>query len=263
MAITKMTAGGIPRTSVDGAILTIGAQGQAIMRPGQTNRAKQGSGTAGKGAKTVAGTTRATEPGATAGFPGAGPSSSGFQQTDALITSLDATYDALPDKTPWITYAAFRGGNWQLCANCQPDAGPKKLYRQYNWNNALAGLPLAAAPVDPTETISIAVLELQYWNNGPLGGPNAQFTLTPGDYLIVATAQLGMTVGNPQMTNILGDNGTTLLPSDFEFAAIQQIMFAAFPAPTPGTNLRNITMCMASQTGAPMMKCSTILDWEV
>lgn len=74
-----------------------------------------------------------------------------FGGMDQNITMLDATYDQNVNQAPWETYANNINGAWQLCANCQPGAGGKKLFRQVNFNRQLIGLPVNLTPDNDTE----------------------------------------------------------------------------------------------------------------
>jgi hypothetical protein len=78
-------------------------------------------------------------------------SSPGFQQLDQIIRSLDALYDLLPIQEIWDAYSGNISPEWNLCANCQPDQSGKKLFRQYNFNRRLIGLPTVELPIDDTE----------------------------------------------------------------------------------------------------------------
>jgi hypothetical protein len=124
--------------------------------------------------------------------------SPGFQTIDALIRSLDAQYDLLADKTPWVTYAATINGEWQLCANCQPESSGKKLFRQYNFNRQSIGLSVATVPVDGTEFCHSGGTGWRLYSTLPLG----QFFSTT-DYVQVPGAWCMMQVGSTWTNPVL------------------------------------------------------------
>lgn len=171
MAIFAAGAGYVQPVVHEGIMFSVGAQGQLVAGPSTTNRLD---------------TTQRTVPAASAPNPS-------FSQLDNEITSLDASYDLLTDKSPWVAYAAAIAGLWRLCANCQPDAAGKKLYRQYNWNRSLIGLPRVTAPVDGT-AYGPAVPAIAEYN--PLGLPIGTLGFTqcssPHAYYLVVQNGLGL-----------------------------------------------------------------------
>lgn len=126
MAIMNLKPGVPPRTSANGLRINPGSTGSTTAQTATTNR-------------------KPTAAAKQTGQPSPTPT---FSPVDNLVTSLDAQYELLADKTPWIAYAAAIAGEWALCANCAPAASPKKLFRQYNFNRALQGLPSVIAPPD-------------------------------------------------------------------------------------------------------------------
>ena len=163
MAIYKPSAGGVPRTSLPGVTLTIGGSGQPVMWTPTTNRMKP---------------------------------TPAFSQLDSLILALDASYDALANKAPWLTYAANIAGSWQLCANCEPGSSGKKLYRQYNFNRSLLGLSPVSAPISLSESSDIHFVNLAI----VLFPPWAQYIIVSIDGQPTAsliTAQVGAVLTNP------------------------------------------------------------------
>jgi hypothetical protein len=159
MAIfTGGTASAQPQVQA-GMNFTVGAQGQGVVNQSNNNRMKP---------------------------------TPAFAALDAQILSLDAMYEQLSDKSPWVTYAANIGGLWQLCANCEPDAGPKKLYRQYNFNRSILGLPSVSAPIDDTEWAHASDFSIGY---EPSTGAPSDCTFLANyfseqDYYLLQTGQV-------------------------------------------------------------------------
>jgi hypothetical protein len=124
-------------------------------------------------------------------------SSASFLNLNQAIVNLDAGYELLPDKTPWVLYAVAIAGQWQLCANCAPDAGGKKLYRQYNFNRGLISLPVISVPIDPTATAASTALNIFVET---LDG-GATYTVTidgiPPIVPCYVVANVGRSLGNP------------------------------------------------------------------
>lgn len=251
-----MTAGGIPRTSVNGAILTIGAQGQPIMRLAQNNRAKTGPGTRGKASQIGVGSTRTASGTSGSGFAGSGPSSTGFQMLDASIFNLDASFEQLTatQKTAWENYATKIAGEWELCANCAPSTAGKKLYRQYNFTRASLGLTPLSAPVSGTEFQARRVTSLNLDQSMILGPTSASYTMSPGSQNVTATFQFGRALGNPTFTFSSARAGIGLLPGAPEFAQIVTVVLEGIPNPTPGPNNAGVKACSATSNGAPGLR---------
>jgi hypothetical protein len=60
----------------------------------------------------------------------------------------------MSSQAEWQVYAANIEGEWSLCANCEPGASGKKLFRQYNFNRMLIGLPIVDSPINNTEFVN-------------------------------------------------------------------------------------------------------------
>lgn len=129
-----------------------------------------------------------------------GVSGPSFTALDNRITTLDNDFELLPDKSPWVTYAANIAGDWSLCANCQPDSGAKKLYRQYNFNRGLMGLPDVSAPIDDTEHSAMVSLVVglkgyppdtgAFWESGNQPLPTMTITAVIGNGLANPSTEL-------------------------------------------------------------------------
>lgn len=119
----------------------------------------------------------------------------------------------MSSKAEWETYAANIDGLWQLCANCQPDSSAKKLFRQYNYNRTILGLPIALSPIDNTEWCG----DTQLQPNFDFTDPASPFLLMTGStdglpsYLIV---QAGSVMTNPFFYIPDGLPGNTYFPGD-------------------------------------------------
>jgi len=165
MAIYKPSAGGVPRGSLPGATLTVGGGGQPVMWTPTSNRLVP---------------------------------TPAFALLDQLILSLDAQFDALPDQAPWFTYAAAIADHWQLCANCNPASTGKKLFRQYNFNRHIIGLPPVAAPASYSETSDIAYIEMSLVIIPPAGS-YIIISTDPQPTACLVTAQVGAVLSNPSI----------------------------------------------------------------
>lgn len=186
-------------------MITIGSTGGPIAIPATNNRTLKGGGSVPRAqtSKEVLGATQTIQ-------------SAQFQTLDASILNLDAQYDALADQTPWEGYAANITGEWNLCANCEPDAGGKKLYRQYNFNRRILGLPVVDVPINDTEhcpsgnwSFAIIGTEDGFFNNG--------FNPVDTYYLI----NVGKAMGNPLLLLTAADIPATFPPGSplYDFMA--------------------------------------------
>jgi len=138
MATFNPASGFSQGSVIDGALYTL--------PPGLTPRMKTATNNRGRGVVT--------------GIQKGAKNISRFSQIDALITSLDATYEQLSNQADWISYAVAIAGDWDLCANCNPGSSGKKLFRQYNFNRELLGLAWVTAPIDPTEAAHASFVEV-------------------------------------------------------------------------------------------------------
>lgn len=132
-------------------------------------------------------------------------SGSSFKMLDTAIVNLDASFETLPDKTPWAAYAAAIEGEWQLCANCMPDGGAKKLYRQYNFNRQRISLPVVSTPTDDTEVCDAFLIGFRYDGTG--GGLLCSWECSPPplqDFWCVAS--VGKSLTNPLIFLPKADN---------------------------------------------------------
>lgn len=228
MAIINPASGVNPKKVIDGVMFTTSSTGSVQAVTSTTNRIH--------GAKT--------------GWYKGSANQSQFSALDNLVTSLDAAFDALPDKSPWVTYAANIAGDWDLCANCQPDDGAKKLYRQYNFNRTLLGLTNTAAPVDNSEFYSDALNAVTLFTGG---GFDVVIWRTNQDPQEVGTvfASVGHSLSNPSVT-IPGDPANMLyFPGDpqyiWSYAVAAALGYAGQQVPE-GTQFPT---CYTTPNGAP------------
>lgn len=203
-------------------------------------------------------------PGSTTGISKGGTNTSQFSAMDALVSSLDAQYEMLPDKTPWVNYAANIDGNWQLCASCQPDSSGKKLFRQYNFNRSILGLSTVTVPIDDTEFAADLGLDATW----------QQFQFVPGSYVLPVAhpntdstfliAQIGKNLGNPILEwksaydSIFNYSG----PAYDWLTSIS--LFLAGPFPDFGSDFVTWPYCTSTANGAPGLKsiCSLLRSRE-
>lgn len=228
MAIFIPGALPIDRTVTGTTMLTIGAQGSNVATPATTNRKRPGRITYRNGIAKVG----------------------GFTALDNLIVSLDAFYDALPDDSAWVTYATNIAGNWQLCANCQPDAAAKKLYRQYNFNRFLLGLTRADVPIDNTEFCEnrFGNVEQNYQAVPPWVNMNVDPTL---GFPFYAVANVGLALLNPlgEITAAAGAGNVNAPSPEYSFA--DAVTTALGLAASPGSHSGNAVTCFFMPSGAP------------
>jgi hypothetical protein len=245
MAIIQTTGGTVDRSVIGSTMITIGAQTQQIARTTTNNRKGTNAGTAAKSTPVTIGTTRALAPSSGSGKQlGSRPSQS-YQMLDAGILALDAQYEQLTNKSAWEDFAAEIAGQWQLCANCMPDAAGKKLYRQVTFNRQLLGLPFTSDP----STLSVPQDEYDVALTNQISGPGPYFvfmhaptTILPS-YLIV---QLGLASSNPLLyldNNLV--NYAILPPSSIYY------QWSVLTAPGP------VRACLMNEDGVPCLN-STI-----
>lgn len=173
-----------------------------------------------------------------------------FKSLDNLIVVLDNSFDHLANKTPWTIYASNIAGAWALCANCQPDFGAKKLFRQYNFNRSLVGLGVASVPVDDTEVCDAVPSNLVIDTTGiaPTATLNGG-SMTFGAYFAVASS--GLSLSNP-----LAALNTVLFGVPQPLGSVvyswgDQVMTLAGIASLPGVNFIDVWVCVFNPDGAP------------
>ena len=221
-----------------GGMLTVGAQGSRIITPPTNNRSRGGHGYRG----------------------GQSPGQPGFANIDALILHLDALFDALPNQADWTTYAANITGEWSLCANCDPGASGKKLFRQYNFNRFQLGLPITTTPVSNVEFADAGL-------NSVFGDSEPPPPFSAGGTGGIQTQPIWYTF----QTNAQLANPTILIPpalgfwnwasTDPAYTFFLNLVTAQFGA-TPGSvSSGPITACTMTTTGAPGLRYAIMFDW--
>lgn len=196
MAIAPASSAPNPQV-INNTLITVPANGNAVNLQASNNNRAPGLGPA-RIAQTGAGVPAKNSRGS--GKRGTlskvGIAGAGFTTLDSSIRALDAAFEALPDKSPWITYALNINGEWGLCATCQPDFGAKKLYRQYNFNRQILGLASVDAPIDNTEFCDESYDTFDVDIRSPGGSmlcDNSSGTLTG----VVVMASCGQSMLNP------------------------------------------------------------------
>lgn len=153
-------------------------------------------------------------------------------------------------KQEWIDYNANIAGQWDLCANCEPGKGGKKLFRQYNFNRTLSGLAVVTSPIDNHEVKTSAITAFNFAaasspQFAEFGGSTA--TMTP----TWVCAQVGAVMSNPLKRFTAFPNGTHFLAGSPEFEWLLGV-WQRYGIPTAsGSNLTQIPMCVWSDNGAP------------
>lgn len=195
---------------VNNTLYTVPDNGNAIVAQMANNNRAPGV----PGAGAVPGTAGAPRrsrrgSGRSKGGRGLGVSGPAFTALDQRIVALDQNYTLLVDKDPWVDYAFNIAGEWSLCANCQPDGGAKKLYRQYNFWRGLIDLPDIDAPVDDSATGNVGGIFFVYTDTPALQVCSIGITSIPpsGRWLF---GQVGQAMGNPQIHTSPGDYGIDL-----------------------------------------------------
>jgi hypothetical protein len=225
---------------LDGIKYEIEAGKSSVMQKANSNR--------GTKKKTAA---KATE--AYSGSPSNpnGQSSAGFQTMDALIRSLDAQYDALPNEADWELYAANIENEWSLCANCRGDGSGKKLFRQFNFYRSLLGLGTITVPLD-NEAIGPSGNCDASGIYTPLGGwvfPSGQFVVYGAPATMIA--QVGLTLRNPLVTGITDEIGP-FIPGTQEYSFWLAVVEAYWPTlPAEGMYSMTSTVCICDSLGTP------------
>jgi hypothetical protein len=256
-----------------GALITVPANGNALrMQMANTNRSK---GTPGQNAilrakeglrpkqpSKTAPQAKTKQAASTKGTKGKrGVAGSPFTMLDSTIVELDNTYDLLPDKTPWVTYATKIAGEWSLCANCQPDSGAKKLFRQYNFNRQLIGLPVASAPVDDTEVCDAIVSNGNWYPNAL---PTAMsvidaFSSKPSFYVV---ATIGQALANPFIIFLTADSGVVQPVPNLYSAWLQEVMTALGIFGSATSTVGNAAVCVFTASGAPGIRNTCYFAWD-
>lgn len=218
MAIYTPTAGGIPRAVVDGVMQSVGGQGQPVITTANNNRVNP---------------------------------TPQFSAMDQVILSLDALYDSLPNQAAWVAYALAMTGQWDLCANCQPDASAKKIFRQLNfWRQVVQ---LATVTVPPAVPLGgdppaiwveyYAVLSTGYSLISLLGGPDYS------DFQLIG--QIGLALGNPIYDGPYGA-GPSWFPGDpFYIWWVEILNGLGFDLTTPQVEVATVGVCCCHPDGQP------------
>lgn len=254
MTATTSTPDAIVRQGLINLTLTAGAQQQQVLKASMNNRKNSGGGVRKSATTKQSGSTR-TNGTSTTGRPNhkgsqRGSASQGFQSLDQQIFHLDASYDLLPDKTPWETYEANIGAEWELCASCAPGVRPKKLFRQYNLNRSTIGIPAVTIPIDITEVCHIVVTAIELTN---LSG--VFVAVLRGDMFGDATGYLfpriGLVGGNPLLevtaATFIGNYPIGSNEYNFCAAVVNQI----FPGMPSGVSVTDAPVCVFTPNGAP------------
>ena len=180
-----------------------------------------------------------------------------FSELDNLITSLDATFETDADQPSWVTYAAAIENEWNLCANCQPDSGAKKLFRQYNFNRRLLGLTIqlvapSGAPFADVGDIGV------FWVIDDSTGDNfvsVDFDVSGNnDWLCI---QIGKRLANPLFQLDPAINGV-----DFSSGPVYdfwtQLYLSCRSVPPAGSDDElDLFACVFTTDGAPGLKSGT------
>lgn len=247
MAIIKTTSPGLLRTAAGATILTVGPQGQQVMRAPTTNKANNGPGVMRKASAVKGGTTRSNKLN-----QGTGNTSTQFQSLNNSITQLDAAYELLTpaQQGEWITYAANIAGEWGLCANCQPDSAAKKLYRQYNFNRQAIGAGTVNVPIDATE-ICDGQFGNCYWQQAGLSSFVSYQGTAPTALTMWVMVTTGQAKGNVVVPVSQAAFLTNSLPGTADYNSFVTIANAlGWPTPPP-SSVAFPQCCYFTTNGAP------------
>lgn len=240
MAIFTPGAGYVQPIVLAGTMLSIGAQKQPVATTATSNRKRPRRVTMRTGVGTV----------------------SGFTNLDNTILQLDARFDLLPNQLDWINYATDIAGDWSLCANCAPDAGAKKLFRQYNVNRQMMLLPWVDTPDVSATAQENEIVDLNFRINDP-GLGTVAIVHTAGDpintFMIV---NVGHGLGNPCCTVTPADNGNPE-SSGAVFDTVSAAAKAVFPSLAPGTSaVQLVWICEAGADGSPSLRHQVLFNLD-
>jgi hypothetical protein len=238
MAIVTPTGGTLNPAVVGTTMLFIGAQTQPVATTATNNRKRP------KGKSYEMGSTNIA----------------GFTPMDNLILTLDAQYDLLPNKTPWVDYALTITGDWQLCANCQPESSGKKLFRQYNFNRTLLNLPVVNAPIDPTAWCDPRGMTIHWFINflGSITTMTVSNPNGPGD--VWCFIQNNKQRANPQY-DWLASTLPTQNPGSPFYVWWAALIPAFIPLPPANSSTSGqIPMCVSGTDGQPGVRYSMTVD---
>lgn len=231
MAIVQLRVAGVLNKVIDGILYTSPPGTPLRMQKANNNRSHSKNSVA----KAISG------------------SSSYFQNLDAQITNLDGQYDMLRNQIDWVTYAGNITGEWQLCANCQPDSSGKKLYRQYNFNRSASGLPEISTPVSNTAYSAPMTFQVT-WNYPGIGtGDNIDFSITAHPHPQWIQTQLGIGSTNPVF---FFDGSTTgvFFPGSPQYDYFVGNWVKRFGHPSAGFAEFTFQTCVWDANGAPGLK---------
>jgi hypothetical protein len=251
MAIIKQPGISPLRAVVGSTMLTVGAQGSPVAMPATNNRARL-----------TGGTSRSTKAKLGRSYPAGVADVPGFTPLDNQIRYLDAQFDNLPNQADWNAVAAAFAGLWGLCANCQPDAGGKKLYRQVQMNRSLVGLPPIGTPPTPSAGFVPGVSSAQ-WINQPSvpGNNNASVTLDELGTDVWVVAVIGLALANPIAFVASSESGTSFPPGTDIFKLVSQtITVKAAPAPISAGDFEN-QVCTFDVNGFPGLPEQADFNW--
>lgn len=175
-----------------------------------------------------------------------------YQSTDQTVVNIDASYDALPDKTPWVDWSVSIADEWQACANCEVGTGPKKLFRVVNLNRIFTGI--GYSPVVPTD-LAVQTGQLNEIQFQPDGAPGSWviFTVIVGDLVnAVCTSLCNQGQNNPTVV-INQPIGRTLYNiGTAEYAwAFKSAALLGFDAFADDGRFQEFLQCICGPDGQP------------
>jgi len=190
-----------------------------------------------------------------------GVSGPGFTALDQRISRLDSAYDQLPNKAAWMTYAGLMSGHWSLCANCQPDFGAKKLFRQINFNRLQLGLALQTVPPGSASFVSNVALVTVYIDDTL--NHEAQFDCSPTlPTSWYAVPSIGMSLSNPSVQLFIADRRAHQLLTS-AFAAWMRAINAVVGFPNDGnTHSVQLPICYYLPDGSPGHREFFTFQWR-
>lgn len=151
----------------------------------------------------------------------------------------------MSSQAEWDAYAVAIEGEWQLCANCQPDAAGKKLFRQYNYNRTVTGLGIVLSPINNEEFSDARGISFEFFTTGI---PAIKLGRLSGSGVIGETwivAQMGKIMDNPKCFLPTGSVGQVFAPGSE--------IYDFFDGLAPGIG-GTFTMCQFTVNGAPGLK---------
>lgn len=188
-------------------------------------------------------------------------SSAQFRNLDQNITAADAKFDQLPNQAAWEAAAAARTGTWSLCANCEPDTGGKKLFRQWTLNRSALGLSQSTDPADLTTGPSLASWFCNYVWQPALHAPWGSASFDPAAPDFCAIAQVGLVGQNPSTKFTQADNNVEIFSGPVYDWCKKTIETLFGPRTSPYGDVLPLKICTCAPDGTPGLSVTGLAEY--